>query len=432
MKKIVITLLLSIFLLNNTWADTNTCSIQDAPAKVLNDYVSTLRKVVSIVTKNINTKVPDDSTLTKIWKDFTKWMNKIINFNWFYSSFEFTTLWITNEVPYQVKRDRMMLKNELIYLQNYLERIIRRWFAENEVSDICSWIDNCNLSWNWQQILTELIKNTSNIIAFYENSILWDTSDIETNFILVPANFKDEMSKYYNKNTLTDCSKSEWWFWDRIEKSFSEISLDTMYMKWATQKWIDAWALLTWVKSNEKQRDLERTLLKNELSRQWVPSDQAWIVMNNLENFNQNWWYSFWNNFISNSFSTISDAGWKFISSFWSLTTWLYDISKTLGSAIVWWKTSEWQVATNFINEETLKKDDTQIMFIKMQDLYNEQLIYAGQVTTMDEKIVWDLVDLHLNLSDITNWLNKTIPNAENACIDQCINKWWNCSDYTF
>jgi hypothetical protein len=66
MKKIVITLLLSIFLLNNTWADTNTCSIQDAPAKVLNDYVSTLRKVVSIVTKNINTKVPDDSTLTKI------------------------------------------------------------------------------------------------------------------------------------------------------------------------------------------------------------------------------------------------------------------------------------------------------------------------------------------------------------------------------
>lgn len=426
MKRILVTFFFIILMIQNTFAE---CSIKDAPAQVLNDYISNLRKIVSNVTKDLSSNWKNDSTITKVKEDFIRWVNQVIDFNWYYSSFEFTTLQITNEVPYQVKRDRMMMKNELTNLQNYLERIIRRWYSGYMVKDVCSWIENCKLSWNWQQVLTELIKNTSNIIALYEASILGDATNVATNFILVPDNFKDEVTKYYNKNTSTDCSLDEDGFWDKVSKAMDKISFDSKYMKDATKKWIEAWNLLTWVVSKEEERRLERDLLRKELSRQWIPSNQAQVVMNNLEEFNQNWWYSLWNNFISNSFNSMANAWWKFISAFWSFVTWLADIWNSIWS-IFTADNTKWWVSNETINSEVSKKDNTKIMFESMQKVYSEQLVYAWQETTVDEKTVDELVELHLSLSRIVQVLNSTIKNSQNACNAQCVNKWWNCTDY--
>lgn len=426
MKKIFITFFFLILMIQNTFAE---CSIKDSPAQVLNDYISNLRKVVNNVTKDLASSWKDNSTLLKVEQDFIRSMNTIIDFDWYYSSFEFTTLEITNEVPYEVKRDRVMLKNELRNLQNYLERIVRRWYSNNLVKNACSWVENCSLSWNWQQVITELIKNTENVISLFESSILWDASQTDNKFILVPTNFRDEVIKYYNKSTLSDCSLSDWWFWDRASKAMEKISLDSQYMKDATKKWIDAWNLLTWKVSKEEERQLEKDLLRKELSRQGLPANQAQVIMNNLEKYNQNWWYSLWNNFFANSFNSMANAWWKFISSFWSFVTWLADVWNSIW-AIFSTDTTKWWVSNEVVNAEVSKKDDTKAMFETMQKLYAENLNYAWQETTVDEKIVDEVVELHISLSRIAETLNSTIQNSQNACNAQCINKWWNCTDY--
>lgn len=425
MKKTIITSLLLILTLQSAFAE---CSIKDSSADVLKDYIWNLRKVVSKVTSDLWQNWSDKSTITKIEQDFIRGINRVIDFDWYYSSFEFTVLQLTNEVPYEIKRDRNLLKNELTYLQNYLERIVRRWYANNSIKDVCSWLENCTLSWNWQQVITELIKNTSKIITLYENSILGDSTTFSnSDFILVWPNFKDEFVKSYNKQILMDCSSSEWWFWDRASKSMEKISLDSQYMKDATKKWIEAWDLLTWKISKEEERQMERDLLRKELSRQWIPANQAQVIMDNLERYNQEWWFSAWNNFFTNSFNSIASAGWKFISTFWSFISWIADLWKSIWSMFS--SDSNWWVSTEFINTETSSKDNTKLMFEKMQKLYAEEQLYAWQEVIIDEKIVDELIDLHINLSNIAKTLDWTVENSENACKEQSV--WeWNCDDY--
>nr|MDD3719928.1 hypothetical protein [Candidatus Gracilibacteria bacterium] len=426
MKKIFITFFFLILMIQNTFAE---CSIKDSPAQVLNDYISNLRKVVNNVTKDLASSGKDNSTLLKVEQDFIRSMNTIIDFDGYYSSFEFTTLEITNEVPYEVKRDRVMLKNELRNLQNYLERIVRRGYSNNLVKNACSGVENCSLSGNGQQVITELIKNTENVISLFESSILGDASQTDNKFILVPTNFRDEVIKYYNKSTLSDCSLSDGGFWDRASKAMEKISLDSQYMKDATKKWIDAWNLLTGKVSKEEERQLEKDLLRKELSRQGLPANQAQVIMNNLEKYNQNGGYSLGNNFFANSFNSMANAGGKFISSFGSFVTGLADVGNSIG-AIFSTDTTKGGVSNEVVNAEVSKKDDTKAMFETMQKLYAENLNYAGQETTVDEKIVDEVVELHISLSRIAETLNSTIQNSQNACNAQCINKGGNCTDY--
>lgn len=308
MKKLLIIIFLISIIPNYTFAAW-ACLIQDKSAEVLSEYVKNNRKIIRNLTKNIkqenNTKSTDKWFFDWIANDLSQAknqsisvFNELFNYPWFYSYFNYFAVHpISNEVPYQVKRDYKILEKEHEWLIKYVKSLDTTWWWNITVKDACSWVDkNCNLdNKTSKEVIWELIKNNDRIMDLFRLVVMWESWNFEWELILVDNNFQLEIEKNYWPDSISECNATEWWFFDTITKAIDNIKLLGQEWEDWIQMWRDAWDLMLWTEP-DTQILAEKDVFREYLSDEWISLENQNIMNDNLIKYNQ-WWLSLNNNY---------------------------------------------------------------------------------------------------------------------------------------
>jgi len=392
-----------------TWV----CLIQDKSAEVLLKYIENNNKIIDNVIDITNTLIidssNDDSLLTKAKNKTIAIFNEIFNYPSFYSYFDYFAFFpITNEIPYQVKRDYKILDNESKWLVELIKQIDTKSYKETKIQNICSWVnEKCDLNnKNYKEIIWELIKNNEKVLDLYRLTVMWRNNEFDWKIILVDNNFILEIEKHYWTDAISACNSSEWWFFEEITKAIDNIKLlNKQWEEWI-QMWRDAWDLMLW-KEPSKEALYEKELLRTYLSNEWISLQNQDILNDNLAKYNQ-WWLSINNNFISNTISTtftkINDSisYWKdaLVSEFFTENTWerivINDIKK---------------VTNNSKTSIDLKE--------RISKLYNDEVPFATVWDISTERLRAKIIETHMSLDDSINILEKTIRISQKVCNSQ-------------
>lgn len=415
-RKFIITSLAFIIITGKVFS-AGDCLIKDSPAPALSKYIENNKIVLKNITKGITnsgTKKSQNSNVLSMFNKIITWDNYGSYFK-YYVSFP-----IANDVSSEVKRDYSMLDNEWKWLTEYLNKIIKLWYNNVEIKNICEWIapEECSLEWTASKIVWELIKNQSAIINIYRLTVMWDTTEINKENILQLVDntkFIDELEKHYW--FWKNCTASDWSFFATIMEKIKKIEFKNDKYKGWIKEWKDAWNLLVWNKTDKK---LEENLLKKELAKQWISWARAEAVIGNLKKYNQGWWMSIDNNYVANTFTNLAASIQRetrefkkdIFSDFWK-----DEGSKTITITNILGKDDE-----NTLTESIAKK---------VSELYNTELPFIAIWDTNTEMIRTDIIDMHNNLNksiDILN--NKTCEVAVKVCKDQDTQNWncWKCN----
>ncbi len=421
-KKLLISIFLIFTILQANivfWACSDSCKIKNWPPDVLNNYIYTLRKVIN----NYNSQISKLKAKTWIQKDYSKTktdiqtsFNKLINWDDYYTNFDFYVMYGTkNEYVSEIWRDYNLLQSEQKNLEKYYKKIISKWFDEQALdpTKLCNWIENCFLSGSALDVIMQITHNHENIMQYYKLSIIWKRILFSSDLMFVKTDFKDELYKYYNENTTRNCSKCEWWVYDRITKQIDKIlNWQELARNWI-KSWQDAIALLDGSLSKRQYEKVERDLLKKEVWSKWMSINASQSVLKNLDRYNQNW-FSMDNNFITNSFDYIKYTVQSRIESF----------SETILQKFKTKTTTDIPIS-NFNNTKTDIKQTASIEQ-RIAQMYNMELPFAQIEDTSNEKLMWRIAELHYNLAQTIKALNWTVKTAQKVCNDQW--RWlWNC-----
>lgn len=305
MKKILSTFFALVILSSYsiTRAAEESCLIEHSPAPVLSEYIINNKTIIKNITKEIKETEKagsikkalnySQSNIIKTYNEMISWWNYGSYFN-YYIIFP-----VGNDITYQVKRDYRTLEASNEALNKYLKNTIKRGYSRIELTEekVCKWIKtNCNLSWTVDSVLWDIIKNNSQILHMYRKTITWNNKDFENidELILINtqalqeknSNGENYMVQYYLKGN--NCTKLKGKFFDRIKKLKERIIETSKWSNKGVQNWKDAWALASWIDS-DKEKEIEKKLLAQELGRQWISPDAATATLGALDTFNEEW-----------------------------------------------------------------------------------------------------------------------------------------------
>lgn len=425
MKKLflkIILILVTIFSTNIVFWDCNSwCKIKDWPAEVLDNYLSNLKKL----SNNFNSQISKLESKTWIWREISKTrkniqlsFNKIITWDSYYSLFDFFVLyWTKNEYVVEIWRDYNLLEKENIALKKYLDRVIKRWYDEAviDTEKLCSWVENCSFNSNIAfEVISEIITNHEAVMDYYRLSIVWKRNDFNKELIFVPKNFKDDFGIYYNEYTTNHCSQCEWATFDRISKQVDIISNWQQSAKEWMKSWQDAIAMLDWTLDNREQERQERKLLEAEFRVNGTSLNSSNNILNNLSKYNENWWFSLDNNFITNTFDSIKSSVKSQIDSFKDTILWKFKNS---------WRDN---IPTQEFNKSDSWLKTTAQIEERIEQMYQIELPYANLQDNTLESLQSRIIELHYNLSQSIKNLDWTVKTSQKVCNDQW--KWlWVC-----
>lgn len=431
MKKIFITFLFFIISINITYA--GECLIKDSSSPALLEYIKNNRKVVSEITKQIVSDYKWDKKETIKWNvvnefsklqwDIIRIYNEAFDFEWYQSYFKYYAVFpISNEIPYEIKRDYKILEFENKWLRDYLENIVKN----NKGNIIIKWIcDNINWKCDFKneikssELIWKLIQNNNNILNLFRSTVMWDENTNNDNIVLIGQNFELEISTYYSISSYSECSSDDWFFKQISDKIKNIWILNKEGEDWI-QKWRDAWWLLMWKDwEKEKYQKLEKELLKKELSRQWISWDSQTNMLNALDKYNSEWWFSQNNNFIVNSFNNIKKT--------------LDKAFKKIRAEVIWdlFKGEKNEIINiNDINKAKNNSTTTNSINIRISEMYEQQLKFSWISELNTTNLKSKIINLHLELSDSINTLNKTCEKSVKVCNEQDSGKWncWKCN----
>lgn len=453
-KKIIIYLFIFFWLINNSyaeWSCESWCKIKDATPAILLEYISNNKKIIQNISENLwkaKSQVNLPTNISVSWNNIntrnsvSSWIwlriyNSLFNWKESESWFKYFLANINWDVPSPISRDLRLIDNQNRSLNYFLSKIIKNWYSYDNIDSekVCEWIkDNwkCKkLLWNNIEVaIKNLIDNNSkiNLILRKElwfigfRSIVWNNSYKE--LFLIPENFKQEIKNNYNKETSKSCAKCDWWSINKIEEVIKNVSLNNKEWKDWISEWINAWNLLLWVDKDWKRNDNnnERDLLQNELSKQWISPNNWEAVLKDLKNFQGNdYWFSFWNNPITNSFDNyIEEIAKPFKSK--SVNNLTESISNITDS----FPDKESFTLSEIKYTEKNLWNDSQIQNTIKEVIKQNQAIITRQNKNTD-KLQWRIIQLHINLAQTINTLEKMIPKSEKICNDQ--DSWnWICS----
>lgn len=420
-KKFFLIILLTFSFVQITNADCSECKIKEAPAEFLQKYIEDQRIVVERLSKSSKWK-DEKYTIDDIKWFFLQYINPTMDFQSYFVNYHFLLFETLSVVSPEIIRDKKLIEKELIFLQNVFVKNLKNWTLWNTIDSesLCSWIPNCSLSGTVLEVLTQITNNNTRILLLYERSILWENIE-KPDLILVYDYFYANLIETYNKATSMNCSTCEWWFYDVAWKRISDVSKKFKDVWNATKYWIDAWNLLTWNVKHDELKKLEKDLLIKELARQWFTKEQAKIIIENLEKYENSWWYALENNFIVNSLKAWWDFIVKTIDNYKNIILWIGD--KTIPSD------EEWQSNVNLLTEEFVKNDWTDTIYKSLQTVYVELNKEAWAQTIVDENAIINLIKTHSSLTKIIENLNATVSKSQDVCKRQC--QWvWNCDNY--
>lgn len=406
-----------IFSVKSSYAEESSCKIEDSPAPVLEEYFENVEKVVANVRSSINR---EKDKVTK--KNIIKWeairiFNMIPSRTNYFSTFDYYgKLIFTTEIPRQVKRDYDRIDEELDSLSDLLSNISSNWLNNVKIEAPCLWVSwNCELKWNAWYVLWQLIQSTDSISRLFRLSIMDRRPEFRWDIILVWDNFIEEFWNYYNHFTLVDCSKNtDDWFLKRVNESISKIwDKSKRWYNWM-KDWKEAWALLTWTIWEDEYKEKERDLLKNELSRQWLSSDNSSIILWNLEKYNW-WWISADNNFITNSFESIKKKIKDQVDEFNNTVLQVWE-----------WKWDDEEIPVEKITQTIDKNTSSNDIEKTIAEIYEKSLPSASLQDVNTEKIMQKCIDIHISLTQAIETLEKTVVLSRKVCNEQ--DRWnWIC-----
>lgn len=430
MRKILITFFVILLSISSTYA--SSCMIKDKPIDSLNQYLENNKLVINNISKQLieSEKTKEKSIKQEAQDEYNKvktgWIkiyNNIFNFDSYYSYFKyFASFPISNEVPYQVKRDYRLLESEWKWIKGYLDNIIYNWKTDIIIKDVCNWVkSNCSFpneikAW---ELIWKLTANNEAIMDLFRNAVIWETYKNPTQITLVNNNFKLDIQTYYSIEYYSKCSEEKWWFFDTIMTSIKEIwTLNKQAKDWI-QKWKDAVDLMLWNDTtNESYAEAEKRLLKNELSKQWISWDNQSNMMDSLDKYNSEW-LSKDNNFIKNTFNNtrlklenkLKEFKDEVIGDFFQKKQgWTVDINSVI-------KAQENSTNTNQIKENIDK------MYL---ELMNFSAVSENNTTNLRSK----LIDMHIDISNSINILEISCEKAVKICNEQDYGRWncWKCN----
>ncbi len=426
-KKITYFVLIAIlFFPFNTFA-IGQCKIANWPDKELLNYIENIRKIVSNTTSEIITVNP----VLDITKDYNKtsaivtWLyNKSISWWWYYSSWDYYIVapLTSKEIPYEIKRDNILIEKEIEGLSKFLNKIISNWTSDIIIKNTCKWvkINNCSLNnTSAKYIIWELLKDTTSLSNMYKLKILWKQSSENIKFWWPKFN---EIWNSYNPEMVSVCSQEKG-MGKTISESIARITnITNNWTNWI-QLWKDAIDLMLWRNINNYE-ETEKKILKRELSRQGVKSSNKAIIIWNLEKYNRqnwDWWAPEKDNFIEGSYNTITQNIWKQYNSFKK------DILSPFQKQNTTWNTKQISKSIKTLIDLWQKNDITTNIVTRISEVYQNEAMFSRVEDTNTQKLQWKLFSMHINLLSAINKLNKLIPISEKVCRAQ--DNWnWLCT----
>lgn len=402
------------FYTHSSFADScsQACRIKDTPAPVLTQYIKENRKII----QNISWE------LTWWWKpSIRSWVqayNKVIDWNDYSVWFDYFKLNIQWEIPYPIRRDLKLLEKEWDYINNFLKNLISWGYVSSPIKNACNGVTNCSLNGIAWDVIWEVLKNHNNILEYYKLSILWRESESQKQFFFVENNFKGEFYNYYNKYTISDCSECKWEFKEKIQKAITTISQKDKAGKDGIEEWKKAWQLLIGTRSLATEyAELERSLLESELAKQWISGNNWKSVLKNLDDYNNNW-YSADNNALSNSFWTFTNntdttGAKKLVSNFQDSLKQIFEKVKGLSTG------EKSTVPISMVSQIERKVKSSSDIMQDVDTLYQRELPFTATQDLNSEKLQARILQMHIDLSQAINILDKTIPLSEKVCNDQ-------------
>jgi len=425
MKKIKIILTIIFFIY--FWQKAFACPIESTP-EIIDNYISNVNRVISNIWS-----ISNKSSKTKwVEKDYIKAsrkslsiLNELTDFKWYMSYFDYYVVYATaNEYVPEVWRDYEKLNKITKNLERYMKLATSRWIDDwpIENTEICKWItDKCDFaSKDIYEAIWKVINNNEKILEYYRLSITWKLQffDVEDkkNIQLVSQTFFLDFIFFYDEFTTKECSQKEWWFSDRIDQAVESISNWQDLWKNGTKDWVYRAWLLKWDRyiNNLKTEEIERKILQKELARQWLSTSASEKMLKNLEKYNESWWYSPDNNFLSNTVSYVVDRTVKQYD----------DFEETI---LRTFKDKSWKEKKDVpfkevinTNKEITKTYD--IIDKDIDELYYKELEYIKMTDTTTESLEWRIIELHINLTFANDALQRLVPLSEKVCYDQWSN----------
>lgn len=405
MKKILLILWIILLTLTQVSASecSQSCKISDAPAPVLTQYISDLQSIQASIIEVLSSGDTNPDGWVSNGDEILQSMNSILSiwdFVWSFDYYITTPLFQT--VPSQVKRDHELILTENKQLMELLQLLVERSQSRVNVWEICSWINNCNLDNTTAQIaLTTLMNNNQQILKFYRALITDDefiTAD--TSFILVEDSFRSQMRDHYNASTLNACSQCAWEFWDVLEK-IQDISWAFEWSANAIQDIRNSWHSLMADENISNYRAVEKELLTEYLVWEWIPTNQADIMLWNLDRANKGGWIST-SNPLSNS---AIELDWAINSFGQSIIKW-YDELFGERETIPYSELSQ-------INTEIQQWED---IASAIATIYENELPFVVVQDTSVQTLQARLIRMHFSLTRTSNLLFEKIPDAEEIC----------------
>lgn len=433
MKKILLSIIL-LFTINisisSVFGDecAQKCNIEQWSAEVLNTYISDNQTLINNISSEL-AKIPSDQQ-SFFTREGLRIYNWIVNWTEFNTGIEFLQLNLKSEIPYPIKRDLRLLEKESDYLNSILKTTITSWKAWIKIENICDWLPNCDLSWTAWNVLGTIIKNNTHIIQFYKLSILWREWEFHNPLIIVENNFKDSLHNSYNKYSIQNCSSCKEGFSKISLEAIKKISLkDKKWKKWI-QDWKNAWDILVGNTDNTQvNRDREKRLLSEELSRQWVSQSNGEAVLGNLNKYNNNQ-YTSKNNPLNNSFETFKNT----VDTSKSKQL-LNDFSQTVGQIYEKFldNIDSWSANKEAVTIPISKIPQVWGNILQSQEimntidaLYNREIPFIAKADLNNEKLKIKIESMHRNLMQAIQILENTRPISEKVCNDQA--RWvWKC-----
>ena len=434
MKKYIYILIIIYFICFAKGLHANECSssckIADAPAPALTEYftnIQTLQSNILEVLSDAESQIPEARSESwsgsqiqaagersmNAWKRLLQRLNGMLNFNDYFWSFDFKiALPITNQVPNEVKRDHRKLENISEQLTNILETSTRRNTSWTESTSICDGVSYCDIweisMWN---VLVLAIANNREIIRLYESSILDKAFLAENrNFILTSTDFEWQIQEYYNKDTLWFCSRCEGNSWAETTEQIRNISIrNSEYEAWL-QQWKDAWALMRGG-SPAHNATVENRVLSEYLGSQWIPWNQAAVVLDNLDRYGSG--SISWSNPALNSENYASA----------SITNTIDTFSQTLSEQFEGRERVP-IIELAQVNSEIQSSED---LSLSIQSLYEDQLPFAQSQDISSQKLQLRILRMHASLVRSINELQGNRRLAEDLC-DRQGTGMWRCS----
>ncbi len=400
--------------------DCNDCKIKDEPGLSLDTYITNLRKVVS----NISSEVSKVGTTSWVKKDISSTKSKIIwvyntmiNWNGYYSYFHFyVTYSLQHEYVSQVWRDYTLLEKESAGLEKYLKFLTNKWFDSTNLTKekICAGIsDSCDFEWDILDVVGKVISNHEAMKDYYRLSILWEKNKFSWKLILIGNDFETNFWECYNEATTSNCGQCEKGGFTKITEEIAKITDWQKNAKDWIKSWQDAIAMIDGSGNKRDNEKRERELLSKELSRNGLSLEASNQILSNLDRYNNSWGFSLENNFITNTFNYIKKSVTSQIIAFRDSVTQSFRKKETSVSTQAFWKTNgELQTTKNI--EETIR------------NLYQQELDYAQLQDNSTQNLQAKIIEIHYNISQSINTLDRTIKISEKVCNSQ--DKWeWIC-----